>query len=101
MLAKWASPTIRHMKSYVFLYFLYLDLFITFSLTSSSYGLIEERLVVTNQSCTGQRHEILIRLFVDDSSLLTNLPISHTGVDWLRFDDIYVAPQTMERCMFA
>jgi hypothetical protein len=55
---------------------------IQFVMTSTSYGLIEEKLVIINMSCNGQRHEILVRLFVDDESLLTSLPLSHTGVDW-------------------
>eukprot|EP00026_Physarum_polycephalum_P000546 Phypoly_transcript_00547.p1 GENE.Phypoly_transcript_00547~~Phypoly_transcript_00547.p1 ORF type:complete len:849 (+),score=185.30 Phypoly_transcript_00547:148-2547(+) len=64
---------------------------IQYWVTSSSYGLMEEKIFVVNLA-SGQKQEITLRLFVDDSSLLTNLPLSHTGIDWLRFDDIYVAP---------
>ncbi|KAF2076702.1 hypothetical protein CYY_002015 [Polysphondylium violaceum] len=65
---------------------------ITFSLMASVYGLYEERILITNLNCQGQKIEINIRLLVDDESLLTNLPIDSNSCDFLRFDDIYVNP---------
>lgn len=62
---------------------------IQYWVTANHYGLIEEKIYVTNLSCSSQRHEISLVLFVDDSSLVTNLPLSETGIDWLRFDDVY------------
>ncbi|EGC35017.1 hypothetical protein DICPUDRAFT_79246 [Dictyostelium purpureum] len=66
---------------------------IHFSLVASIFGLYEERIVINNLNCSGQKVEINVRLLVDDESLTTNLPINvNGGGDMLRFDDIYVSP---------
>eukprot|EP01133_Synstelium_polycarpum_P011912 gene11912-13878_t len=65
---------------------------IHFTLHTTVFGLYEERITINNKCCAGQRLEVLVRLLVDDSALLTNLPLNSNSCDFLKFDDIYVTP---------
>ncbi|GAM18857.1 hypothetical protein SAMD00019534_020320 [Acytostelium subglobosum LB1] len=65
---------------------------IHFSLHTPVYGLYEEKVIIANLACPGQKLEVNIRLLVDDASLLTNLPLNSNSCDILKFEDIYVEP---------
>ena len=61
---------------------------IKFKVKTESYGLIQESLIIKNFNAQDQQLELLIRLFVDENSLKTDLETIGNNV--LTFNDIYL-----------